>query len=1293
MKKRLLLSVFFVFMLLLAGGFLHTARAATGTFKQINFQGKVVNKTSGTNVADASYTFVFSIYSVSSGGAAVWTETKPLSTVNGIFQTLLGDTTSLPGSLDFNTDNLYLGITFNGDTEMVPRVRFATVPQAMNALKVAGLTVTDTTGTLTIPNSKTISFGDAFTTSGANALTLTTSGTTNVTLPTTGTLLSNTASGNQTVTSTQTSGTLVGLTDNTNITAATTGLVITLGGTGAFDQTGLQFNLSGASGTNLNDIVGSGSTWKVSKGGALTVTSCSGCGGVGGTNYWQTNSTVLTPGNVTLDLSVGGISTSAAKFFVSGTSGNVSIGSNVTNAAPLHVSSGYGSNATVIVNQLNSGNIIAASAAGATKFVVANNGSVGIGTATPLDALHVASGNVRIGAQTNSALTAQNVWSRISGTAGTIGGNSTTAIASVSASAVFDGSLYVGTSKSNAAEVYRYSGTSGTWTVMNGTAGTFGGQTSVDAVTSMTVFNGNLYIGTREDNTAEIWRYDGGTTWTRVSQSTPGTIASAGTASIDGISSMAVYNGRLYVGTRELPGNAQIYRYEGGTTWTLVNTTANTLVTTNCTAQAEITAMTIYMNTLVVGTTTGNRACLLRYTGNVGASVFIVLNNTTQGQFSVNGANVSSIDGVTSLAVLNGALVVGIAEGAAGADVYLMDPMTTTVTAMGFRRLNSAAGTIGTTATVAGVQSLGVYNGRLYVGTAKANAAEIWRYDGAGTTWNRVSGGTGVMGAGAGSNIDSVGKLIPYNDALIAGIEENGSGAAEVYTYTTAIDQSYKLVFEGSTTGGGGVSNSLQNLGAISFTATSSASMGSNGQMGSFLFSHGIMTQYGAYDVAEDYPTRDETLTPGDVVSIDPYEKGFVRSSTEPYDRTVVGVYSENPGLRLSQAETTIGDAHAIPVALVGRVPVRVSTENGPIHTGDMLTASSQNGVAMKASKAGSIIGKALEEYDGTQTGKIMVFVAISSSLGAYDTSGLSSTTANLDSYHLHTQSTAILSQLITRQDTSHSSEVSTDRVIAGLEIVTPSLTADTITARIIRADRIEGLEILTQHIGELDTAVQTLVNSKVSTDSAEVAQKDVSEPPFSITSAGDMQIPQGLTIMKDLSVQGKSLFVSVAEFAAESIFHGDVQFFGHVLFNHDTAGIAVITKDAQSVDVVFDRPYTEAPLITFSPIFEGEHALDVSAFFSLNFHSAVTRRTENGFTLQIDKDAPFNIPFTWIAIPVKIPKTSRSSGIVSGTQTLTITPAASPQPTPASTPEPTEGLLSVPDTTPSSSTSSATVQ
>lgn len=281
--KRILLSLLIGLIFLTT--FVQISYAAAGINRTISFQGRVVNKTDGTNIADGNYTFVFKIYDASSAGTKLWgdeTQTT-IPVTNGIFTVALGSVRSFAtDSLDFNQDNLWLDVTFNGEN-FGSRVRLASVPYAMTAEKVNGLTVTSTTGTLTIQNAKTISFADAFTTAGANPLTLTTIGTTNVTLPTTGTLLTNSATGVQTITSTQTSGTILGIADSTAESAAVVGQSITLSGTGAFDQTGLQFNLSNASGSNLNDIVGSGSTWKISRTGALTVASCTGCGGGGAT--------------------------------------------------------------------------------------------------------------------------------------------------------------------------------------------------------------------------------------------------------------------------------------------------------------------------------------------------------------------------------------------------------------------------------------------------------------------------------------------------------------------------------------------------------------------------------------------------------------------------------------------------------------------------------------------------------------------------------------------------------------------------------------------------------------------------------------------------------------------------------------------------------------------------------------------------------------------------------------------------------------------------------------------------
>jgi hypothetical protein len=213
------------------------------------------------------------------------------------------------------------------------------------------------TETLTLAAAKNVSFADAFATSGSNPITLTSTGNTNVTLPTTGTLLTNTESANQTITSTQTSGTLFSLADSTNISAATTGMDITLSGTGGFDQTGLKFNLSGASGTNLNDIVGSSSTWKVSTTGTATFAQL----GVGTTNLTGYTMNVHGSNLIYLD-----------------TYGGVRIG-DATNQ-------NNGSTFTVDDNN---------------QYAYFLNNSVGIGTSTPASKLDVR-GGIRLGANTST---------------------------------------------------------------------------------------------------------------------------------------------------------------------------------------------------------------------------------------------------------------------------------------------------------------------------------------------------------------------------------------------------------------------------------------------------------------------------------------------------------------------------------------------------------------------------------------------------------------------------------------------------------------------------------------------------------------------------------------------------------------------------------------------------------------------------------------------------------------------------------------------------------------------------
>lgn len=112
--------------------------AAATVTNLISFQGKLTNP-DGTNVVTNTYTIVFSLYPVASGGAAVWSESKSVTVTDGLFHTNLGDATALPGSVNFNSSSLYLGIKVGADAEMTPRVRLTASPQAINSDMLDGM--------------------------------------------------------------------------------------------------------------------------------------------------------------------------------------------------------------------------------------------------------------------------------------------------------------------------------------------------------------------------------------------------------------------------------------------------------------------------------------------------------------------------------------------------------------------------------------------------------------------------------------------------------------------------------------------------------------------------------------------------------------------------------------------------------------------------------------------------------------------------------------------------------------------------------------------------------------------------------------------------------------------------------------------------------------------------------------------------------------------------------------------------------------------------------------------------
>lgn len=161
-------------------------------------------------------------------------------------------------------------------------------------------------------------------------------------------------------------------------------------------------------------------------------------------------------------------------------------------------------------------------------------------------------------------------------------------------------------------------------------------------------------------------------------------------------------------------------------------------------------------------------------------------------------------------------------------------------------------------------------------------------------------------------------------------------------------------------------------------------------------------------DLAEDFPIENgDIVEAGDIVMINTKkaakcidttdiedgskictkeEEGFVpfvtRSDNNPRNiKRIIGVISTKPGVILGGfANEELLSYTKVPVALAGRIPIKVTLENGPIEIGDRITISSTAGMGKKALSGDHIVGIALEPFersdaDENGAGKLLTLV------------------------------------------------------------------------------------------------------------------------------------------------------------------------------------------------------------------------------------------------------------------------------------------------------------------------------
>lgn len=153
------------------------------------------------------------------------------------------------------------------------------------------------------------------------------------------------------------------------------------------------------------------------------------------------------------------------------------------------------------------------------------------------------------------------------------------------------------------------------------------------------------------------------------------------------------------------------------------------------------------------------------------------------------------------------------------------------------------------------------------------------------------------------------------------------------------------------------------------------------------------------------------------------------------------------------------------------------------------------------------------------------------------------------------------------------------------------------------------------------------------------------------------LQLNQSLTNNGSLKIVGDTVIIEgglkINNLSAVNTIitiQSDVNFIGRPYFTNDTAGFAVITSSTRSVDIAFDRDYLEQPIVNASiSINSATTSLDSSAtsteeaVFDNDIRYVITNKSVHGFTIILNKNAPTDIPFSWIALAVHSAKTFSS--------------------------------------------------
>jgi hypothetical protein len=211
-----------------------------------------------------------------------------------------------------------------------------------------------------------------------------------------------------------------------------------------------------------------------------------------------------------------------------------------------------------------------------------------------------------------------------------------------------------------------------------------------------------------------------------------------------------------------------------------------------------------------------------------------------------------------------------------------------------------------------------------------------------------------TVGNVTGGNINTGGLITATGNITGGNILTGGLISATGAITGAAITGTSLTVSTGNISGGNINNNNSNGVGNIGSATT----------YFNTVFGKATTAQYA--DLAELY-SADAKYAPGTVLTFGGNNE--VTISTVSADPRVAGVVSTNPAHLMN---STLESTHTVAVALTGRVPTSVT---GTVRKGDMMvTAGNGFAQASAAPAMGTVIGKALENFDGV-SGTIEIVV------------------------------------------------------------------------------------------------------------------------------------------------------------------------------------------------------------------------------------------------------------------------------------------------------------------------------